>query len=154
MTQKERRFWVEEADALWYAIQHYRWRDCLIGKFRNPGDHGECQGGIEIHHVMSKRFFGTRWLRENGIGLCSFHHHPNQFVSAHGGGVFRFGPVLACIMPGLQQRMEADRNTKVNPQEAATMLAHHILHINGWNRNANLLAALTRFYGRVTERCA
>ena len=44
--------------------------------------HERCEGKCEIcgkspvqaHHVFSRRYTGSRWLVDNGVGLCYFHH--------------------------------------------------------------------------------
>ncbi len=34
----------------------------------------ECRGSLQCAHIISRRYRGTRWLRENALCLCAAHH--------------------------------------------------------------------------------
>ena len=74
MNQKTRTQWRDKCDALWYQIQHERYRSCAV--CGSPA--------IEIHHLISKNgHSSTRTDIKNGIGLCPAHHRGSE-LSPHG----------------------------------------------------------------------
>ena len=74
MNQKSRTRWRNKCDALWYQIQHQRWKSCAV--CGSPA--------VEIHHLIPKNgHSATRTELDNAIPLCEDHHKGSDF-SAHG----------------------------------------------------------------------
>ena len=73
MDQKTRTRWRKKCDALWYKIQHHRWKRCAV--CGSPA--------VEIHHLVRKAHSATRTELLNGIGLCPEHHRGSE-LSPHG----------------------------------------------------------------------
>ena len=73
MNQKTRTRWRNKCDALWYQIQHQRWKSCAV--CGSPA--------VEIHHLIRKAHSITRTELMNGFGLC-IEHHKGSELSPHG----------------------------------------------------------------------
>ena len=64
---------MSSLDKAWGKL--VRERDCYCVYCGGPG--------IQAHHVFGRGRYGTRFVVENGISLCSSHHVFNDDFSAH-----------------------------------------------------------------------
>lgn len=59
------------------------WREAVT---KENGAHCEYCGstyGLNVHHIIGRRNYSTRWYKPNGIVLCSKHHTFDTDFSAH-----------------------------------------------------------------------
>ncbi len=64
--RKERKKLEKELDKLWSKAVLARDPICFYPNCSKPS--------TNPHHIHSRRYRGTRWDIENGVGLCSAHH--------------------------------------------------------------------------------
>ena len=93
----------------WYrkAI-HKRWHgECVFFT------QSECEGGLEVHHMVHRRQLSTRWLLENGFLVCTKHHETADLPASNAYLWAILGPAARKVL----DKLAAVRNIKDMLQE-------------------------------------
>lgn len=59
------------------------WREICLEKARYCCEYCGDDKGLNVHHIIGRRNYSTRWYVPNGIVLCAKHHTFDSDFSAH-----------------------------------------------------------------------
>jgi hypothetical protein len=101
---------------------------------------------VNVHHIIGRQNYGTRWLPENGICLCPSHHKFSRTDSAHINPLWFISQhVTGNTEEFLKKRCHDEKNPEYYYETLCNELAHYYTPTC-----AKLLAKCHRFHAKAT----